>query len=151
MSYATVMRDQRLEDVRDEEEEVGRRWVALSQSASAGDPWARTFVDHHRPLGRGEEVRDPSDPCVREAASIEDLQQAIPTDGVKRLGEVELDDEHGDLASMAALDELGGEDEIFGDRAAFEEASLVEVDEPGDLLLEAGGHGLGSDLDRAVL
>lgn len=81
----------------------------------------------------------------------EDRQEAIPANKIKGLSEVKLEDEGRRTAFVAALDKFGGKDEVLKDGAASDEASLVDVNEFGDLLLQPRGEGLGGELDRAIL
>jgi hypothetical protein len=44
---------------------------------------------------------------------------------------------------VTALDKFSGEHEILRNRSPLDEASLINVDQPVDLLLKAGGEQLG--------
>jgi hypothetical protein len=77
---------------------------------------------------------------------LEDLDQAVPVDGVKGLCEVKLDHQRWRLAFVAELDELCWKHEILQDGAAFDKSCLIGINQPCDLQLQSRGEQFCLDL-----
>ena len=84
--------------------------------------------------------------------NLHDLRETVPVDNIKSFCEVELKNQCGHFPLVAHLQQLRGINKILSDRPAFEETSLVQVNQPRDFPLQACScEDLRSNLDTAIL
>jgi hypothetical protein len=118
--------------------EGGKR-VALPKAATALDPSTRDAIKENRSLARVVEQPNPGAPEFWEAFGPHNAVESVPTDGVKGLAEVKLENSRGGGAFMASLDNVSSIDKVFRNGAPRDEASLVWVDKIGDEPFKAQG------------
>jgi hypothetical protein len=129
MADARALLDHLLENVGNQDEEVGGQGIPLTKPVFADEPWPRGPIDEHRELGGCEDVLDPLTPFGGEAASSHDLAQTPPVHRVKCFCKVQLQNKGGELALIAALNQLHHIDEVFGYGATSNEACLIQIDQ----------------------
>jgi hypothetical protein len=117
-----------LKDVSDNDEQIGREGVPLSQPIFTMDPGTGNSIENNRSVTSIQNASHPMAPALVEPSSTEDGQEADPVNRVEGFAEIDLEDEGWGLMEVAATDEVGGVDDVLGDVTTREEARLVEVD-----------------------
>jgi hypothetical protein len=117
-----------LKHISDDNKEVRRQWIPLPKTISTTDPASRDTIEEDRRMPSGKNLAHPLAPPIIKTSSFEDGNQTGPIDRVKCLPEIDLEDQGGGFARVAATKKVGCVHNVFRDAAAGEEASLVIVD-----------------------
>ena len=85
----------------------------MTQPMFALQPRTRLPVQEDRRLASRGKILDPESPKLRKTFGSKDGVQGLPTDCVKNLAEIELEDDSGYFAFMASLYGIGSVDEVL--------------------------------------
>jgi hypothetical protein len=77
-----------LEDIGDQDEQVGGQSVTLPEAVSAPDPGSRDSVEEDGGVARTKDVIDPCTPKVVEPVGTKDHREAAPVYGVESFPKV---------------------------------------------------------------
>jgi hypothetical protein len=143
--------DEALQDISDNDEQIGREGVPLSQPIFTMDPRIGNSVENNRSVTSVQNASHPMAPVLIEPSSTEDGKEANPVNIVEGFAKIDLEDDGWGLTEMAATDEVGGVDDVLRDATTREEARLVGVDKQVDGRLESRGEDFSDDFDNAIL
>lgn len=104
-----------LKDIRHQEEKVWRHRVPLAEAAATAEPRARHSIHKDTKLQSLQDPADPFAPGRQEAAFTHAKVQTVPIHRVERFGEIQLQDEGGELPPIASLHKLDNKNEVFRD------------------------------------
>jgi hypothetical protein len=116
-----------LEDVGNDNEEVGRKSVSLAETIFAFDPRARNSIQDHRRMASVENRLNPRTPTIGESTGAEDGEEAGPVNRVESFPKVNFKDNGGGFSKMAAADKIGSIDNVLRDAASGQESRLIRV------------------------
>jgi len=85
------------------EKEVGGQRIALAEAITTIDPTIGNAVQKDSGFAGGKKGTYPLPPAFREAPALKDSIEAIPIDSVKGFVEVNLKDDGGQIAAVAAV------------------------------------------------
>jgi hypothetical protein len=143
--------DKALKDIRNDDEEIGGKGVALPKPVAAPNPVPGHAIEKDGSVPRGEDALHPSAPTIVKAPGPEDGNQAMPVDRVKGLTEVDLKNNGRSSPGVAAAEEVSGIDNVLGDAPSGKKTSLVRVHKVVDGRLQPGGQSFRDGFHDAVL
>jgi hypothetical protein len=76
-------------------------------------PISRASVDEDSGVRGAEKVPHPAKPHIRETSSLKDQHQTVPTDRLKSLCKIKLEDNSRVLAMVTVLNQLSGINKIL--------------------------------------
>ena len=124
--------DETLEDVGDNDEEVGRESIALSEAITTTQPGTRDTIQDDRRVTGDKDVSHPSTPEIIETSGAKDGDETVPVNGVERLTKVDFENHRRSFANVAATNNVRSIHNVFGDAPTGEKPSLVRVNKGMD-------------------
>lgn len=113
VQHGWVAFDDQVKEVGHNQEVVWEEGISLSEIGLALDPGARTTMRQHCRPGGSEEGVNLGAPFGRETSSIHYAQKSRPTNCVKCLSEVQLNNKSRRNPFVASLDQLGCIGKVF--------------------------------------
>lgn len=78
------------------------------------------------------QIRDPSTPFIREAKTVEDTIKAVPTNAIKSLVKVKLQDNGGCVPSVGAVKQFSGVSKAVSNASTQHKSRLVNTNQGRD-------------------
>jgi hypothetical protein len=112
-AFSPGQTDKALENVGDNNEEVGGEGVSLAETIPTSDPVPRNAVKEDCRVPGCQNPFQPGTPPVIETSGSEDLKEAGPVDRIEGLPEVNLKDNGWGFPQVAAPKEVSSIDDVF--------------------------------------
>jgi hypothetical protein len=146
-----VLLDHPLQQITHQQVQVRREGITLAQPPLKLNPPPRDSIEQYGRQGGVEDDVHSVTLSIGETTGKKDLPQAPPVNGVKGLGEIQLQNNRRNFPLMAALHDLGSKDEILGDASATHETRLILINQGTNLQLKPRRESLADQFHRAVL
>ena len=127
-------------------EEEEREGVPLPQAAPMEKVLSRDLVEENPGGSHGEQGRHQGTPSLWEPEALHEVQHVVPSNSVKSLGNIKLDEEGRGFASMELAGGVSDVHEVVMNGSGFYESALAMRDNLVHLRTKPAGHGFGDDL-----
>ena len=104
----------------------------MTEPSAALNPFVGDAIEEDRSLASRVKGFNEVVPYSGETFRVKDTIKSIPTDRIKSLAKVELEDRGGSRAFVTGLDDVRSINEVFRNGAPRDEPGLIGVDEFGD-------------------
>jgi hypothetical protein len=123
----------------------------LTQPISAWDPVSRNPVQQDSRKASEKDSLHPETPTLVKTTSSQDDEKVVPVDRVKGFTEVDIKNQGGRFAIVAAAKKIGRVNNVLGDTAPGQEPSLVSVNKGLNRGLESRSQHLGDGFNDTIL
>lgn len=143
--------EQTSQDIGDDDEEIGRQRVTLTEAGFTVNPTTRNTNKEDRSLPRGKEVMDPSSPFGRKTSAVKDAIKTFLAHTVKGFVEIQLEDNGRGVSLIAAVKKVSCIGEVIGNAPTKNKTRLICTDQGRDERLESVSEGFEDTFDSAIL